>query len=443
MTDAGLLIVGQGPRLENCLGRRTAEQMPGIGALGVTMLRAMRVLVAPDSFKGSLSSIQAAEAMATGVRLAQPDAEIDLCPLGDGGEGTLNVLSRARGARMKKATVCGPTGEPREAPIAFFDPQPSRGGIGVQVPTSELVLPRPDESLALIEMATVSGLSLVEVSRRDPASTSTYGLGELICAAADAGATVIVVALGGSATCDAGIGMAQAMGATFDGVPSCATGKDLEHVSRVELAKLEKRFENTRFVALCDVDHPLVGPEGAARTFAPQKGASPEIVERLERGLRHYAEVLFEHRKAAKGDSLRKTDISKSGSYPGDGAAGGVGFAMRQLLNAELVSGIDWVLQVVDFERRLAQADRVITGEGLLDETSLRGKVISGVSRCCRSAAVPMDVVVGDSRLDDSALAQLGVVRLARLLERARDADDAHTHARELLADAARRLILA
>ncbi|MEM8835266.1 MAG: glycerate kinase [Planctomycetota bacterium] len=320
-----------------------------------------RALIATDGFKGTLSARQASEAIAEGLRGARNDLGIDACPIADGGEGTVDAFLTTPGAEGRIARVTGPLGEACESAWA--------------------VLPG---NVAVVETATTAGLAMVPSTRRDPTRTTTRGLGEAIRAAIDAGACEVIVGLGSSATTDGGCGVASALGWRFlDDVGNgfVPVGGTLGRVARIEPPT---KPLGAYIVAMCDVDNPLLGDRGSARVFGPQKGATHEQVERLERGLTHLIEV------CARGG------IQSDPEQPGSGAAGGLGFGMRAFLHAALRPGFDVVANAIGLRARMEHTDVVITGEGQLDETTLHGKAVFGVARLARAAGVDVHAIVGD-----------------------------------------------
>ncbi len=324
----------------------------------------MKVLIAPDSFKGSLTAVEVALAIEAGVRKALPDAVIERVPIADGGEGTVHALVTATGGRIVERRVTGPLGEPVDA---FF------GILG-------------DQKTAVVEMAAASGLPLVPVDRRDPMITTTRGTGELIVAALDEGCQEVIVGIGGSATNDGGAGMAQALGVSLkdkDGHEIGPGGGALIHTRSVDMRGLDKRVARTKFVVACDVDNPLVGPKGASAVYGPQKGATPQQVEMLDQSLRHFAGVVME--------SLG-VDVA---DLPGAGAAGGLGGGLVAFLGASLEPGIRIVLDAVRFHERVQGADLVITGEGAIDDQTAYGKVPVGVARAAKEFGVPVVAIGG------------------------------------------------
>lgn len=338
----------------------------------------MRVLIAPDSFKECISAVEVAEAMAAGVRAVVGDVEIDLCPMADGGEGTVSATLAATGGEVRTVEVSGPLGEPVWASFGLLGPLATSGD-----------RPRSGRT-AVIEMAAASGLELVEPVRRNPMITTTYGTGELILAAIDAGATEVVVGIGGSATVDGGCGCAKALGVRFtDAFGKCCrsglSGGDLMDICHVDLSGRDSRIAATRLLVACDVTNPLTGPEGAPAVYGPQKGASPEMVELLEAGLAHLAEVI-------------RRDIGLDVAHmPGAGAAGGLGAGLVAFAGARLLPGVEIVAQAVGLARRLDDTDLCITGEGSFDRQSLAGKTAVGVARLALAATVPTICIPGQA----------------------------------------------
>jgi glycerate 2-kinase len=326
----------------------------------------MRLLIAPDKFRGTLTARQAAEAFETGWRRGRPADSYDLAPLADGGEGTLETLVDAMDGTIIPAKVRGPMGEEVEA--AFGIAESAAGRVGV------------------VEMARASGLALISPARRDPGRATTFGTGELIRAALDHSPTRLVVCIGGSATNDGGVGMAEALGARFStpsGEPMEAGGRALRNLAGIDVTGLDPRLRRVRISVASDVDNPLCGPTGASSTYGPQKGASAEDVRELDGALAHLAAIV----QRDLGIDLK--------DEPGAGAAGGLGFGLMAFCGARLRPGIDVVMEAVGLEHRLALADLVVTGEGKLDEQSLHGKVPAGVLRLAREANTPVLIVCG------------------------------------------------
>ncbi len=313
----------------------------------------MKILVAPDSFKGSLTALEAADAIEEGIRKVFPKAEVIKVPMADGGEGTVQSLVDATGGRIIKEEVTGPLGEILES---FY------GILG-------------DGKSAVIEMAAASGLPLVPPERRDPSKTTTYGTGELIKAALDRGSLRIIVGIGGSATTDGGAGMVQALGARLldkDGKDIGFGGGELNKLNRINITYLHPMVKECEVLVASDVDNPLCGPKGAAHVYGPQKGATPEMVEELDKALLHFAKII----KRDLGQDIK--DI------PGSGAAGGLGGGLVAFLGAELRPGIDTIIEAVKLEEKVRDVDLVITGEGRMDRQTIYGKTPWGVARLAK-----------------------------------------------------------
>jgi glycerate 2-kinase len=332
--------------------------------------RGRTVLVAPDSFKGSLTSVQVAQALADGWTRARPDDEVLLCPLADGGEGTLEAIAAAGGWAWRTAAVQDPLGRPIDARW----------------------LRSEDGARAAIEMAEASGLSRLTSDERDGAAATSVGTGELIRAALDAGVTSIVLGIGGSATTDGGAGLLTGLGAEAD-----------RDTPAVDLSGLDPRLATVELRVACDVSNPLLGPMGAAAVYGPQKGCTPELVTDLDARLERFADVL----DRATARTERDTD--------GAGAAGGVGYALLSIQDRfrafGLRPGVDLVMDATDFERRLARADLVITGEGRIDAQTGFGKTALGVARRAQAAGVPCVAVGGGVEVEGiQALAAVAAV---------------------------------
>ncbi len=326
----------------------------------------MRIVIAPDSFKGTLSAAEACAAIAAGLRRALDDVDIVEIPLADGGEGTACALVTSTDGRWVERSVHGPLSHPVTARFGLLG----------------------DGAAAIVEMAAASGLTLVPESRRDILAASTFGTGELLRAAFDTGAARVLVAIGGSATCDGGCGMAQALGVRFldqsgRPLPDGIGGGQLGRIHTIDMSKLVTTARQTAVEVLCDVRNPLNGPDGAARVYGPQKGAGPADVDLLDEGLRHFADVV--HRELGV----------RVGALPGAGAAGGLGAGLAAFLSARLSPGAPTVMHYVDFDARCRSADAIITGEGRLDAQSLAGKVVSTVADAGHRLACPVYVIAG------------------------------------------------
>lgn len=330
----------------------------------------MRVLIAPDKFKGSLSSSEAAQAIASGWRSAWPECTLELAPIADGGEGFAEALLHALGGEWVQARAHDPLGRPITARYAWI----------------------PRTQRAVIEMSEASGLWRLTPEERDPLRAETFGTGELMRHAAELGAEEIFVGLGGSATTDGGAGMAVALGHELLDKHDCALAPQPQNLPFVHRIARERMPELPRIVAACDVENPLLGPRGTAQVFAPQKGASPATVILLESALTHFSSAV--QRETQR--DFRET--------PGAGAAGGLGFGLLSFTNASVRSGFDIVSEALDLPSRVAESDLVITGEGRIDRQTLEGKGPAGVAALARQAGVPV-LGFGGSLDDEAALA--------------------------------------
>jgi glycerate 2-kinase len=338
----------------------------------------MKIVAAPDSFKGSSSSLRICHAMEQGIRKVYPDAEVVRVPLADGGEGTMDNLVHASGGKLVTVMASDPLSRPIKARYGVLD----------------------NGSTAVIEMAEASGLTRLEKTERDPGKTTSYGTGELIRHALDAGYRDFIIGLGGSATNDGGAGLLQALGMKLsdaDGGQLHPGGLNLEQLREIDDSAFDERIRESRIVVACDVKNPLCGPDGASAVFGPQKGAAPAMIAMLDDGLAHYADVVRQH----CGKDVRH--------LPGSGAAGGAGAALLAYLGADMRSGIQLVLESVGFEAKIRDADWILTGEGRLDEQTLSGKVIAGVCEAARKYRVPVLAVCGSAGLSQEAMAQIGL----------------------------------
>lgn len=328
----------------------------------------MKIVVASDSFKGTLTSLQAGQAIGEGALKVWPGAEVLVVPVADGGEGTVEALLADAGGRRCIVDAQDPLGRTVQAEYGLL----------------------ADGRTAVIEMAASSGLPLLRSEEQDPTRTSTYGTGQQILAALDAGADRLLIGAGGSATVDGGCGCAQALGVRFiaeDGaiLDPGLSGESLDRIAHIEMARRDPRIADTEFVVLCDVNNPLCGARGAARVFGPQKGATPDQVKRLDRNLAHLAGVI------QKDLVLQIADLS------GAGAAGGLAAGLVAFAGATIQSGVECVIAMTSLADKIRDADLVITGEGRIDAQSLMGKVVSGVARCARARQVPVIAVAGSA----------------------------------------------
>tara|TARA_Y100001956_G_scaffold70346_1_gene74271 strand:+ start:318 stop:1454 length:1137 start_codon:yes stop_codon:yes gene_type:complete len=338
----------------------------------------MKVVIAPDSYKESLTAMEVATAIENGFKEIMPDAEYIKLPMADGGEGTVQSLVDATGGNIVTVKVTGPLGQPVEG---FY------GLLG-------------DGSTAVIEMAAASGLHLVKPSERNPLLTSTYGTGQLIKAALDKGVNHIIIGIGGSSTNDGGVGMAQALGAKLvnaQGVDLPFGGGALAGLAEIDLSGLDPRLAEIQLEVACDVDNPLCGPKGASHVFGPQKGATPEMIEQLDKNLAHYAEV------------IRQTNGKDVINQAGAGAAGGLGAALMGLFDATLRPGINIVMDAVNLAEVVKDADLVITGEGRIDSQTIHGKTPIGVARTAKLYNLPVIGIAGSTAQDCRVVHEHGI----------------------------------
>ncbi len=336
----------------------------------------MRVVIAPNAFKGSLSALEAAEAMAEGVRAVHPLAELVMVPIADGGDGTVEALVAAAGGSLQRRRVRGPLGDPVDAEYGIID-----GG-----------------ATAVIEMARAAGLALVPVGRRDPARATTFGVGQLLQAAHDAGVRRFIVGIGGSATNDGGAGMAQALGYHLlddRGLELSPGGLALENLDRIHVGGVHSDWHEAEVSVATDVTNPLTGPNGASAIYGPQKGATPELVQRLDRALSRLAAIIRRDLQA---------DVE---SLPGAGAAGGLGAGLVAFAQARLRPGAEMVMEALHLDDRLSGADLVLTGEGRLDSQTARfGKGPAALARHARAAGVRV-IAIGGQLADEAELRPL------------------------------------
>ena len=367
----------------------------------------MKIVVAMDSFKGSLPAVRACDIVAAALRAVRPEVEVVVRPMADGGEGTSTALMAAAGGQWVARTVTGPLPQMRvEAGFVWL----------------------PQRRTAVVEMATASGLQLLDPQQQNPLLTTTCGTGELIAAAIERGAGRVLLAVGGSATVDGGVGAATALGwrlLTEDGRDIPLGGAGVAEIHKMIRPGTALRAD---VEVLCDVDNPLCGPHGAARVYGPQKGATPEMVETLEAGLAHLAKLVKEHLGRDVAD------------LPGAGAAGGLAAGAVAFMNARLVSGIDTVMSYSGLPEALSGADWVVTGEGCLDEQSLRGKVVSGVTRIARQTGTKVAVLAGRVLLSPEQYRAAGIETALPCAADDTDTQHAIANAAALLARAARRL---
>lgn len=324
----------------------------------------MKIVIAPDSFKGSLTALQAAEAIEKGLKSVLPSAEFKKMPMADGGEGTVQSLVDATGGELLVERVSDPLGNEIEAEYGILG----------------------DRTTAVIEMAAASGLTLVPPTRRNPLVTTTYGTGQLIKAALDRGCRKLIIGIGGSATNDGGAGMAEALGVkllTSGGQPISPGGGGLGALDAINVSELDSRLAATTTVVACDVDNPLTGKNGAAYVYGPQKGATPKMIETLDANLAHFASIV-------------QRDIGKVvGEITGAGAAGGLGAGLIAFLDAELKSGVDIVIDAVQLEEQFEDASLVVTGEGEINFQTVFGKTPVGVAKLAKAHRIPVIAIAG------------------------------------------------
>ncbi|MGD1821207.1 MAG: glycerate kinase [Pleomorphochaeta sp.] len=364
----------------------------------------MKVVIASDSFKGSATSLEVASAIERGILKADSSVEISKFPVSDGGEGLLEVIESLEGYKRITLKVKDPLFNEIEASYVR------------------------NEETAFIEMAAASGLPLVPDSKRNPLNTTTFGTGELIKDALDSGVYNLVIGIGGSATNDGGIGMLTALGATFydnEENEVSPIGKSLDIIESYDFSNFHKSINNVKVSVACDVDNPLCGINGASYIYGPQKGADKDMVQFLDNSLNKFSKL------------VNKEDEALA---PGSGAAGGLGFALKSFLNAELKSGIELVLSAIGFEEAVSKADLVLTGEGKIDGQSKRGKVPVGVAKIAKKFNVPVIAIAGDIGKGTEALYDLGIDGIVSTTSRAMPLAEAMKNSLELSEDEAFRL---
>ncbi len=367
----------------------------------------MRFLFASDSFKGTITSEQSIRLLTEAAERIFPGCETAGVPVADGGEGTVEAVVTATGGQIRRVKVCGPLMEEAEAFYGVFH-----------------------GDSAVIEMAAASGLPMVPQNLRNPLNTTTYGTGQLICDALDQGLRKLSIAIGGSATNDGGMGAMRALGVRFldkDGIELAGTGSDLAKVADIDISGLHPAVKESQITVMCDVTNPLTGPDGATYTFGKQKGGTPEILDQLEAGMKNYASVMREK---------LGIDVEQKA---GAGAAGGLGAALCGFLNAALKSGIDTVLDLIDFDSLLENTDLVITGEGRIDWQSAFGKVPSGIGTRCKAKGIPAVAIVGGMGQGAEKIFEYGIESILPTINGAMDINEACDRAEELYASAAER----
>ena len=336
----------------------------------------MKVTVAIDSFKGSLSSLQAGEAVSEGIKRVYNDAEITLCPIADGGEGTVEAMSFINGSKIQKVTVQGPLNKKVDA---------------------EYVI---NNNTAIIEMSAAAGITLIDKKDLNPLNTTTYGVGEIIADAIKKGCRKFIIGIGGSATNDGGMGMLKALGFKFtdkNGQDVENGAKGLENISSINEDNVIPELNDCFFQIACDVKNPLCGPNGCSTVYGPQKGATSEMIEQMDKWLYNYSQI------------AKSINPSANPETEGSGAAGGMGFAFSAFLNAELKPGIELIMSEINLETYIKDADIVITGEGRLDGQSAMGKVPYGVAKLAKKYSKPVIAFAGAVTDDAKTLNQCGI----------------------------------
>jgi len=373
----------------------------------------MKIIIAPNALKGSCGAINAARAMAKGLRRAAPGAELVEIPVADGGDGLLDLAIQILGAQRIAATVTGPGFVPVESALAWL----------------------PYRELAVIEMARASGLTLLPEGARDPGFATSLGTGELMRRALDLGAKTLMVGIGGSATNDGGIGMASALGMRFldaEARPVSPNGAGLAALARIDSSGLDSRLARTNILVACDVNNPLTGPRGASIIYGPQKGASPTQVAHLDAGLSLLADLVEGRERSIHG---RLCD------QPGAGAAGGLGFGLRAFCGAQLRPGAELVLDLLDFDDRLQGADLVLTAEGRLDDQTLSGKAPAQVAARARRFGIPCIAIAGGLGAGFDRLSVVGISAAVSLCPAPLPLAEAMARTEELLADASEQVL--
>ena len=366
----------------------------------------MKIVVAPDSFKGSVSALEAAQAIEQGLRRVFPEAVIEKVPMADGGEGTVQSLVDATGGHIRTHRVLAPLGNEVDAKFGIL----------------------ADGETAVIEMASASGLTLVAPDKRNPLRTTTYGTGQLIHAALEAGCRRLIIGIGGSATNDGGVGMAEALGVRSldaDGNQIPRGGANLGQLRSIDITGLHPAITETETVVACDVNNPLTGPDGASHVYGPQKGATSEMIETLDACLGHFDKILTQ----TLGKSFNDT--------PGAGAAGGLGAGLMAFLNAELKLGVDIMIDAVKLEERVKDAALVFTGEGQLDFQTAFGKTPVGVAKVAKAHNIPVIAIAGGIAEGAEAVYEAGIDAMLGIVQEPMSLNDAIGDATRLIADTA------
>lgn len=370
----------------------------------------MKIIISPDSFKGSVSALDVAESIKEAILSVDATAKTVTMPVADGGEGTIEAIASCVPTEIHEMTVCGPMGEEATAYYATID-----GG-----------------KTAIVEMAQASGLPMVPVAERNPLLATTYGTGQLMKAALDQGCTKMIIGIGGSATNDGGAGALMALGASFknaEGEEIALGGEALKDLTQIDLSKFDSRINDIEIIVACDVTNPLTGVTGASHIYGPQKGATPQMVESLDYALVNFAKV---------SETLLGSDYSVC---PGAGAAGGLGFALLAFCKAKFAAGIDIVLDVCGFEKELEDADLVITGEGRIDGQSVCGKVLYGIGMKAKEKGVPVIAIGGGVREDSDALLDCGITAMFSIANGPMTLDYAMENGKKLIYQVAKNIM--
>lgn len=357
----------------------------------------MKIVIAIDSLKGSLTSMEAANAIKKGIENSKLNADIEIKPLADGGEGTVDALVDGMNGRRKIVEVCGPSGKKVKAVYGILE----------------------DNKTAIMEMAQAAGITHVSGEEKNPLITTTYGVGEMIKAAIDEGCRNFIMGIGGSATNDAGVGMLQALGFKFYDENNNLVGlggKTLNKIKSIDVSEKLKELDDCKFKIACDVNNPLFGLNGAAHIYGPQKGATPQIVEELDKGLRNFAEVV-------------KNDLGKDLAHiEGSGAAGGLGYGFLTFLNSKLESGIKIILDEIKLEESIKDADIVVTGEGRLDNQTAMGKAPIGVAKLAKKYGAKVIAIAGCTTDDAVVCNENGIDAYFAIVNRATTIEEAMEH---------------
>ncbi|MBM7599246.1 glycerate kinase [Virgibacillus halotolerans] len=370
----------------------------------------MKVIIAPDSFKGSLTAVEVTKSIKKGVINAFPDAETISLPVADGGEGTLETLVSATNGEIREVSVVGPLGNKVKAAYGILG----------------------DGKTCIIEMASASGLALVPEGKLSPLNATTFGTGQLIKQALDDGFSTFIIALGGSATNDGGAGMLQALGLNIldkEEKEIGYGGGKLENIARIDMNYFDKRIKDSKFIIASDVQNPLIGLNGASYIFGPQKGAVPETVKLLDKNISHWAN------KVADVTGVYLHDL------PGAGAAGGIGGAFQAFFPVEMKRGIDVVLDYIKLDDYLSNADLVITGEGQVDHQTASGKTPLGVAQAAKRKRVPTIILAGAVGEDVEVLYEFGVVSVNSIIDKPMTLNESINHASQLLEKSAEQIV--